>query len=150
MTARSGTVTILIADDDPDGRLLAREAMKAGRVGNDLLFVEDGEELLAYLGRRGRYADPQAAPRPGLILLDLNMPRKDGRQALREIKAQPGLRDIPVVVMTTSRSNEDVAASYDLGAAGFIVKPVSFQELVEIMRSLRRYWFETVELPEVQ
>lgn len=143
-------VTILMADDDPDDRLLAREAMEEVRAPGDLRFVADGEELLEYLRRRGRYAADGAAPRPGIVLLDLNMPRKDGREALEEIKADPALRRIPVVVMTTSRAEEDVARSYDLGAAGFIAKPVTFAGLVEVMRSLERYWGETVELPDAE
>jgi CheY-like chemotaxis protein len=145
MTERS--ITILMADDDPDDRLLAAEALRESRVSNDLRFVENGEELLDYLRRRGRWADPSASPRPGLVLLDLNMPRMDGREALAEIKADPELRRIPVVVLTTSRAETDVARSYDLGANSFIAKPVTFGGLVDAMRVLGRYWMETVELP---
>ncbi len=136
---------ILMADDDADDRILTREAMEESRVLNDLRFVEDGEELMDYLKRRGKYTD---APRPGLILLDLNMPRKDGREALKEIKADPELRRIPVVVMTTSKAEEDIYRSYDLGASSFITKPVTFDRLVELMKALGRYWVEFVELPE--
>jgi DNA-binding response OmpR family regulator len=100
-----------------------------------------------YLNRRGRWSAPGAAPRPGLILLDLNMPRKDGREALREMKAHPELRRIPVVVLTTSRAEEDVVRSYDLGASSFITKPVSFGGLVSAMQALGRYYIEIVELP---
>ena len=100
-----------------------------------------------YLYKRGKYAKPGEPPRPGLILLDLNMPRKDGREALREIKADPQLRQIPIVVLTTSRSEEDVHCSYELGANSFISKPVTFVSLVEVMKTLGKYWFETVELP---
>jgi CheY-like chemotaxis protein len=140
-------ITLLMADDDPEDRLLVKEAFDESRLANDLRFVEDGEDLMAYLRRHGRYADPQAAPRPGLILLDLNMPRKDGREALREIKADPELRRIPVVVMTTSKAEEDIYRTYDLGVSSYIAKPVTFDRLAEVMRTLGKYWFEIVELP---
>jgi two-component system response regulator len=134
-----------MADDDADDRMLAKEALEESRVLNELHFVEDGEELIEFLKQRGKYAD---APRPGLILLDLNMPRKDGREALKEIKADSELRRIPVVVMTTSKAEEDIFRSYDLGASSFITKPVTFDRLVELMRTLGQYWVEFVELPE--
>jgi CheY-like chemotaxis protein len=139
-------IVILLADDDEEDRMLAADALHASRVANDLRFVEDGEELLEYLYRRGRYATAEA-PTPGLILLDLNMPRKDGREALREIKADPDLRRIPVVVLTTSKAEEDIYRTYDLGANSFITKPVSFDGLVAVMRDIGRYWIEIVELP---
>lgn len=142
------SITILMADDDPDDRLMAQEALQEARVANQLHLVGDGEELLEFLLRRGRYAPPAEAPRPGMILLDLNMPRKDGREALREIKANPDLRSIPVVVLTTSRAEEDILRSYDLGVNSFITKPVTFSGLVEVMKALGRYWFEIVALPE--
>jgi two-component system response regulator len=141
-------IVILMADDDADDRLLTRRAMEQSRVVNDLRFVEDGEELMEYLLWEGRYADQASAPRPGLILLDLNMPRKDGREALQEIKAHPKLQRIPVVVMTTSKAEEDVYRSYDLGANSYITKPVTFDRLVELMRTLGSYWIEFVELPK--
>jgi CheY-like chemotaxis protein len=141
------SITILMADDDADDRLLTRDALVESRLGNDLRFVEDGQELMDYLKHQGRYAK-QEAPRPGLILLDLNMPRKDGRQALQEIKADPDLRSIPVVVLTTSKAEEDVLRTYDLGANSFITKPVTFEGLVEIIRALGNYWFRVVQLPE--
>ena len=147
MTEGARSITILMADDDPDDRLLAAEALRESRVSNDLRFVENGEELLDYLRRRGRWADPSHSPRPGLVLLDLNMPRMDGREALAEMKADPELRRIPVVVLTTSRAETDVARSYDLGANSFIAKPVTFGGLVDAMRVLGRYWIEIVELP---
>ena len=140
-------ITLLLADDDPDDRLLARQALEKSRLANDLRCVEDGEELLDYLRRRGKYADPKESPRPGLVLLDLNMPRKAGREALREIKSDPKLRDIPVVVLTTSKAEEDIARSYNLGVNSYITKPVKFSALVEVMRALGKYWFEIVELP---
>jgi CheY-like chemotaxis protein len=140
-------IVILLADDDEEDRMLAADALEESRVVNDLRFVEDGDELLDYLYRRGRYSDADAAPTPGLILLDLNMPRKDGREALREIKADPDLRRIPIVVLTTSKAEEDIYRTYDLGANSFITKPVSFDCLVNVMRDLGRYWIEIVELP---
>ena len=146
----SSVITILLAEDDPDDRILTRDALSESRLVNELRFVEDGEELLDYLHRRGKYGSPDAAPEPGLILLDLNMPRKDGREALREIKSDPSLRHIPVVVLTTSKAEEDVYRSYDLGVNSFVIKPVSFDGLVAVMRSLGRYWFEIVELPTAE
>jgi CheY-like chemotaxis protein len=146
MTRRS-SVVILMADDDADDRELTRDALAESRLVNDLHFVEDGTALLDYLHHRGAYSQPGSAPRPGVILLDLNMPRKDGREVLREIKADPELRDIPVVVLTTSRADQDIAQSYDLGANSFISKPVTFAGLVEVMRGLGKYWFDIVELP---
>jgi len=140
-------IVILMADDDADDRLLTQQALGESRVINDLRFVEDGEELMEYLFHRGKYANGDLAPRPGLILLDLNMPKKDGREALREIKADPNLRRIPVVVMTTSKTEEDIFRSYDLGASSFITKPVTFAGLVELMRTMGQYWIEFVELP---
>jgi CheY-like chemotaxis protein len=136
-----------MADDDPEDCMLAREALEECKVPNRLLTVADGEELLDYLHRRGSYADPASSPRPGLILLDLNMPRMDGREALALIKADPGLRRIPTVVMTTSKSEEDVEHSYDLGANSYITKPVTFEAMVNVIQALTEYWFSIVELP---
>ena len=144
--SKAKAITILMAEDDPDDRLLAYEAFEESRLANELHLVEDGEELMNYLYHRGKYNEA-SAPRPGVILLDLNMPRKDGREALREIKADPDLRRIPVVVLTTTKAEEDILRTYDLGVNSFIVKPVTFSGLVEVMRSLGRYWFEIVELP---
>jgi CheY-like chemotaxis protein len=140
-------ITILMADDDADDRLLCQQALDESRVLNDLRFVEDGEQLLDYLYRRGDYSDAEKAPRPGLILLDLNMPRKDGREALKEIKADPELRRIPIVVMTTSQAEEDIYRSYDLGANSFVTKPVTFDRLVDLMKALGQFWVEFVEIP---
>jgi CheY-like chemotaxis protein len=147
MTDPVRPITILCADDDLDDQLMVKEALEESRVRNDLRFVSDGEELLDYLHRRGKYRDPSTSPRPGIILLDLNMPRKDGREALREIKADPLLRRTPIVVLTTSKAEEDVYRSYDLGVNSFITKPVKFEALVEIMRALGTYWLEIVQLP---
>lgn len=141
-------ITILLADDDEEDRMLTSEALAESRVANDLRFVTDGEELLDYLYNRGKYAAGESAPSPGLILLDLNMPRKDGREALREIKADPNLRRIPIIVLTTSKAEEDIYRTYDLGANSFITKPVHFHALVNVMKEIGRYWIEIVELPD--
>jgi CheY-like chemotaxis protein len=140
-------IAILMAEDDPDDRMFSREALEEAHLNNRIYFVEDGEELMDYLKCRGKYENPENCPTPGLILLDLNMPRKDGREALAEIKADPRLRHIPVVVLTTSKADEDILRSYDLGVSGYITKPVTFERLIEIMRVLGKYWFEIVELP---
>lgn len=140
-------ITILMADDDPDDRLMTQEAFTECRVGNPLRFVSDGEELLDYLHRRGEYADEQAYPMPGLILLDLNMPRKDGREVLRDIKGDPRLCGIPVVILTTSKAEEDVLRSYRDGVNSFITKPVTFSALLEVVQTLGRYWLHVVDLP---
>jgi CheY-like chemotaxis protein len=140
-------ITILMADDDADDRMMTLEAFQESRLANDLRFVEDGEELLDYLKRRGKYSDPASSPRPGLILLDLNMPRKDGREALREVKADPSLKHIRVIVLTTSKAEEDIYRTYDLSAASYITKPVTFESLVEVIKALGKYWLEIVELP---
>lgn len=141
------TVTILMADDDEDDRLLTQDALTESRVVNEFHCVEDGVELLRYLRREGPYQDAEKHPAPSLILLDLNMPRMDGREALAEIKADPTLRSIPVIILTTSKAEEDMIRGYGLGAASYISKPVTFDKLVELMRSLGRYWIEFVELP---
>ena len=141
------SITILMADDDPDDRRLTKEAFDESHLMNDLRFVEDGEELLDYLNRRGKYADPASAPWPAILLLDLNMPRKDGREALEELKRDPRFRGIRVVIMTTSKAEEDVVRSYNLSAASYITKPVTFDRLVDVIRTLGKYWLEIVELP---
>jgi CheY-like chemotaxis protein len=135
-----------MAEDDPDDRMMVQDAFEESRLANDLHFVEDGEELMDYLHQTGAYSSANA-PRPGVILLDLNMPRKDGRQALQEIKADPSLRRIPVVVLTTSKEEEDIIKSYEMSVAGFIVKPVTFEGLVTVLKTLEKYWLEIVELP---
>lgn len=147
MSIEARGITVLMADDDADDRMLARDAWEESRPASELEFVEDGEQLLDYLRHRGRYSDLAATQLPNIILLDLNMPKKDGREALREIKSDPLLRKIPVIVLTTSRADEDVARSYDLGVNSFIVKPARFEALVEVMRCLAEYWFGVVELP---
>ena len=140
-------ITIVLADDDPDDRQLTEDAFSENRLANQLHCVEDGEELMDYLNRRGKYESLRNEPLPGLILLDLNMPRKDGREALKEIKASPNLRRIPIVVLTTSKAEEDIVRSYDLGVNSYVTKPVTFKSLVELVKVLGRYWFEVVELP---
>ena len=139
----------MIADDDEDDRSMTLEALEEdGRLSNDIYFVEDGEELMDFLRHSGKYVDGgSSVPRPGLILLDLNMPKKDGREALAEIKSDPNLKQIPIVVMTTSKAEEDVFKTYELGVNSFIRKPVSFDGLVEIIHNITKYWLEIVELP---
>ena len=138
---------ILLADDDPDDRMLTQRALKKSRLVNELQMVEDGEELMRYLRREGEYSDPEAAPWPGLILLDLNMPRKDGREALKEIKSDAKLRRIPVIVLTTSEAELDILRSYDLGVNAFVTKPVTFDGLATAIQRLGQFWFEIVKLP---
>ncbi len=140
-------ITILMADDDEDDRLLTQDALAESRVLNELHFVEDGVELLEYLERKGKFETKDSSPRPGLILLDLNMPRMDGREALEAIKANPNLKGIPVVILTTSKQEEDMVKGYNLGAASYITKPVTFDGLVDLMKTLGKYWVEFVELP---
>jgi CheY-like chemotaxis protein len=142
------SMVVLMADDDDEDRELTREALQNSRLANEMRFAVDGQDLMDYLRQEGKYSDPRSAPRPGIILLDLNMPKKDGREALAEIKADEALRSIPVVVLTTSKDEEDIFRTYDLGVSSFITKPVTFAGLVEVMRTWQRYWFELVELPE--
>jgi CheY-like chemotaxis protein len=142
----SRCITLLVADDDADDRLMIKEALEENRLANDLHFVEDGEDLMDYLLKKGKYEN-SSVPRPGLILLDLNMPKKDGREALRDIKSDPRLKDIPVVVLTTSKAEEDIFRTYNLGVNSFVTKPVTFSSLVDILKELGKYWFEIVELP---
>ena len=145
--AKADPVVILMADDDADDREMTREAFESSHLANDLRFVADGVDLMDYLNRRGIYSDPAKSPRPGIILLDLNMPKKDGREALQEIKADPKLTDIPVIVLTTSKEEEDINRSYTLHANSYITKPVTFGALVNIVANLGKYWLEIVELP---
>lgn len=145
--AKRKSVVILIADDDLEDRMLVRDALEESRLINEIRFVENGEELLDYLNNKGKFSDKEKFPLPGIILLDLNMPRKDGREALKEIKAHPVLKIIPVVVLTTSKAEEDIIKTYNLGVSSFITKPVTFRSLVETMNTLSKYWFDIVELP---
>jgi CheY-like chemotaxis protein len=141
-------IIILIADDDAEDRMLIKEALDESRITNAIEFVENGEELMDYLHNRGKFTDKDRYQTPGLILLDLNMPKKDGREALKEIKADDHLRVLPVVVLTTSKAEEDILRTYNLGVSSFITKPVTFSSLVEVMKTLSKYWFEIVELPK--
>ena len=136
-----------MADDDDDDYLLTKKALKESKLLNTLIRVKDGEELLDYLQARGAYAGTNPT-KPGVILLDLNMPRKDGREALKEIKSDPTLQNIPVVIFTTSKAEEDIYRSYQLGSNSFITKPVTFENLVTVMSTLGAYWFQIVELPQ--
>ncbi len=141
------SIIILMADDDPEDRLLAEDALEEAKVQNELHFVVDGEQLMDYLYRRNGYEHLADKPLPGLILLDLNMPKKDGREALKEIKSDPKLKKIPVVVLTTSSAEIDIVRTYDLGVNSFVTKPVTFEGLVDVMRTLSDYWFKIVLLP---
>ena len=147
LSQKKESILILMADDDEDDRLMAKEALDEARLINEMDFVEDGEDLMDYLYRRGKYEELKDKSLPGLILLDLNMPRKDGREALKEIKADRKFQLIPIVVLTTSKAEEDVLRTYDLGVHSFITKPVTFEGLVEIMKNLTKYWFDIVTLP---
>jgi len=148
MGDNDGKTVILLADDDPDDRDMMRKALLRTGFGNDFYSVGDGEELMDFLQHRARYAPPAESPTPGLILLDLNMPKKDGREALAEIKADRALRRIPVVVLTTSKSEQDVFRVYDLGGNSFISKPTTLAALTEVAQLLRQYWFQIVTLPK--
>jgi CheY-like chemotaxis protein len=139
-------INILIADDDPDDRLMAREALLQSNTPSRISFVEDGEELLDYLQYRGKFKDSQHS-QPDLVLLDLNMPKKSGVEALQEIKSNPALRHIPIVVLTTSKEEEDIYRTYDLGVNSFITKPITYDSLINTMKILGKYWFEVVQLP---
>lgn len=150
MSTNKRSIVILIADDDAEDRMLLKEALEENRLKNTIQFVENGEELMDYLYHKGRFADIEKYSTPGLILLDLNMPKKDGREALKEIKEDSHLRLIPVVVLTTSKAEEDILNTYDLGVSSYITKPVTFGSLVDTMKKLTQYWFEIVELPKIK
>jgi CheY-like chemotaxis protein len=138
---------VLMADDDADDRLLVTDAFAESGMTGELRFVEDGRELLDYLQHLGKYESGTNAPRPRLILLDLNMPKKDGREVLREIKSDPDLKRIPVVVLTTSHADTDIGGVYELGANSFVTKPVKYDMLVKVIKAIDQYWFGVVELP---
>ena len=148
MASNSKPIVILLADDDSEDREMTRKAIDKNRLANEFYTVADGEELLDFLNHRGAYAPPALSPTPGLILLDLNMPRMDGREALAAIKADPALRRIPVVVMTTSKAEEDITRTYDLGSNSFISKPITFAGLIDVTKILGLYWFQIVTLPQ--
>ena len=138
---------ILMAEDDADDRLLVQDAFAECGARDRVRFVADGEELVDYLLHRGKYEQAGTSPRPDLILLDLNMPRKDGREVLKEIRAHRHLRSVPVVVFTTSRADKDIERVYELGANSFVTKPAGFDALVATVTRITGYWFDTVELP---
>ena len=146
MNCLNRVITILMVDDDPDDYYLVKEALIENGMHNDFRRVSDGIELMDYLFHRGKFADSET-PLPSLILLDLNMPGKDGREALRELKTYPALRSIPVVVFTTSSDVEDITACYEMGASSFISKPNTFDSLIETMKTLGKYWLNVAELP---
>ena len=150
MPKRSKPFIILMADDDVEDCLLIRDALKEAGQSHDLRFVRDGEELYDYLYRRGEYADGRDAPRPDLILLDLKMPKKDGREVLQEIKSDPRFKRIPVVALTTSTAADDVSFSYEVGVNSYLTKPATFRALVDMMDTLSKYWFEWAELPPTE
>ncbi|MBM9502359.1 response regulator [Leptospira sp. 201903071] len=148
-TKKHSSIHILVAEDDPDDRLLMTEGFRENNLANPLHFVKDGEELFDFLKNQGEYSDIRKYPRPGFILLDLNMPKMDGREVLKSIKSIPEFKKIPVIVLTTSREEEDMLQTYDLGANSFIRKPVDFNAFMETIRTLGEYWLEIVELPIV-
>jgi CheY-like chemotaxis protein len=141
------TIYVLIAEDDEEDRLLIKKAIKSTPIKDNIFFVENGEELTDYLENKGKYTDSEKHPLPGLIILDLNMPKKDGREALKEIKSNENLKRIPIVVLTTSKAEEDILKTYNLGVNSFITKPVTFASLVKTMQTFSDYWIDTVVLP---
>ncbi len=147
MSTHAKAEVILLVDDDPDDLHMTRRALEKNGFSREVYSVGDGEELLDFLRHTGKYAPPACPPTPALILLDLNMPKMDGREALAEIKADKNLHRIPVVVMTTSTAEQDILRAYDLGSNSFISKPITLTELVEVTRVLGQYWFEVVKLP---
>jgi len=147
MNASSQPIRIVVADDDSDDRMMIKDAFDESKLGNPVDFVEDGVELMEYLNREGKWTHLANQPFPGFILLDLNMPRKDGRTVLKEIKESSGLHRIPIVILTTSKAEEDIIRTYNLGVNSFICKPVSFDKLVDIVKTVGHYWIEIVALP---
>lgn len=145
--SEGNSVKILVADDDADDRLLIGDAFDENHLNNPIDFVEDGEQLLDYLNRRGKFASLEGESYPGIILLDLNMPKVDGRTALAEIKKDPKLCRIPVIILTTSKAEEDILRTYGLGVNSFITKPVTFDALIEVVRTIGEFWFQIVALP---
>ena len=148
MAPSSRPAGILLAEDDPEDCEMTRKALEKNGLASEFQSVSNGEELLEYLNHRGQFAPPALSPTPALILLDLNMPKMDGREALEAIKADPALRRIPVVVMSTSKAEEDILRTYDLGCSSFISKPSTYGSLSEVMLVLGKYWFEIVSLPD--
>lgn len=147
MIRNKSPIRIVVADDDMDDRMMIKDAFEESKLGNPVDFVEDGVQLMEYLRREGEYRHLASQPFPGFILLDLNMPRKDGRTALKEIKESTELHRIPIVILTTSKAEEDIIKTYNLGVNSFICKPVSFDKLVDIVKTVGHYWIEIVALP---
>ncbi len=147
MNTSSQPIRIVVADDDADDRMMIKDAFEESKLGNPVDFVEDGVELMEYLNRQGKWTHLANQPFPGFILLDLNMPRKDGRTVLKEIKESTELHRIPIVILTTSKAEEDIIRTYNLGVNSFICKPVSFDKLVDIVKTVGHYWIEIVALP---
>ena len=147
MARNTVPVRIVVADDDADDRMMIKDAFEASKLANEIDFAEDGVQLLEYLRREGKWSKLAGEPYPGFILLDLNMPRKDGRTVLKEIRNDPVLHRIPVIILTTSKAEEDIIKTYNLGVNSFICKPVSFEKLVEIVKTVGHYWIEIVQLP---
>lgn len=147
MNASNHPIRIVVADDDADDRMMIKDAFEESKLGNPVDFVEDGVELMEYLHRQGKWTHLTNQPFPGFILLDLNMPRKDGRTVLKEIKESSELHRIPIVILTTSKAEEDIIRTYNLGVNSFICKPVSFDKLVDIVKTVGHYWIEIVALP---
>ena len=148
MADTPSAITIHMCDDDPDDQLLITDALLEARLANPIDFTSNGRELLQYLNREGKYEELKDKPLPGLILLDLNMPIMDGREVLQILKNDDKFKSIPIVILTTSKAEEDVARSYDMGVNSFVIKPVSFENLVEMIQSLTEYWFHVVHLPK--
>ena len=147
MARNSIPVRIVVADDDADDRMMIKDAFEASKLSNEIDFAEDGVQLLEYLRREGKWSKLAGEPYPGFILLDLNMPRKDGRTVLKEIRNDPALHRIPIIILTTSKAEEDIIKTYNLGVNSFICKPVSFDKLVDIVKTVGHYWIEIVALP---
>jgi len=141
---------ILLVEDDLGDQELTLRAFEESKLKNELHIVDDGEEAINYLLRKGKYHDPATSPKPDLILLDLNLPKMDGRQVLERIRQEPELRRMAVVVLTTSRQEQDIIRSYDLGCNSFITKPVDMVQFVQVIESLEQYWFQVVLLPPSQ
>jgi two-component system response regulator len=147
MTPALAAIPILMAEDDDGDRFLTRKAMEKSKIANPLVTVENGEELLDYLYRRGKFSASAAAPAPCFILLDLNMPRMDGREVLKVIKSDEVLKKIPVIILTTSTAEEDILGCYGMGANSYITKPPTFEGLLKVVQSLKDYWLDVVEFP---
>lgn len=147
MTQPERPVSLLLAEDDEDDYVLIKEAFRELGLTNEIYRVKNGEELIDFLLRRGDYHSAKPLPRPLVVLLDLNMPKKDGREALKEIKGYPELRSIPIVILTTSKYDDDIVKTYALGVNSYIKKPVSFDQFVDLLKVFKQYWFDIVELP---